>query len=355
MKLRFQSPISAGTVGTVALLSPLIGSVLLSACAPATPTPPPEPVVVKLGYLPVLAFHPYYVALENGYFEEQGIVIEFERFRSGSEMIAPLASGALDVGAGQNAPSLFNAVDQGMDIKVVAGVAAQPPGHAAVPIMARLDLYESGELDTPAELAGKTVATNVPNSIGDYLLNSILQREGLALEDVNIVTMPFPDMLAAFENNAIDAAILPSPLYGAAIGRGLATVLVPGDEVSPGVQDGVQYYGANFLSAESDLPVRFLVAYLQGVRDIQGDAWKSEENIGILSKYTELPLEVLEGLNNAYYHDANGRGNVDSILDFQDFYLERGYVEYSQALTLDEITDYSYLEEALERLGEYPD
>jgi NitT/TauT family transport system substrate-binding protein len=327
--------------------------------APPEPTeapteePMPEPDQIIVGYLPIIAFQPFFVAAEKGYFAEQNIDAQLERFSSGSEMIAPLATGQLDVGAGQPAPSLFNAVNQGLEVRIVLGTAAQPTGYPGVPILVRTDLYESGELDEPAELAGATYAVNVPNGIGDYLMNKVLERVGLELEDLEIVSMPFPEMPAAFENAAIDVAIVPSPLSGRALGSGAAKILVDGDEVDPGVQNGVMYFGTNFLNSETDLPVRFLVAYLKAVRDVQGDGWKSEENLAALGEYTGLPMEVMQNLQNLYYNDPKGYGNLDSIMDFQAFWVERGYVEYSEAMALDEFTEFGYLEGALEILGEY--
>jgi NitT/TauT family transport system substrate-binding protein len=359
-----------------------VAALILSACAPATQAPaaptemPPEPTLmpteappeptaapteaamaepdhIVVGYLPIIAFQPFFVAQERGYFAEQNIEVEFERFASGSEMIAPLAAGQMDVGAGQPAPSLFNAVYQGLEVRIVAGTAAQPTGYPGVPILVRTDLYDSGELDDPSELAGHTYAVNVPNGIGDYLMNKVLEKVGLTLDDLSIVSMPFPEMGAAFENGAIDVAIVPSPLSGSVIGSGAAKILVDGDEVDPGVQNGVMYYGTNFLGSETDLPVRFMVAYLKAARDVQGDGWKQEENLQALGEYTGLPMEVMQKLQNLYYNDPNGYGNLDSVMDFQAFWVERGYVDYSQALALEEFTDFSFLESALGMLGEY--
>lgn len=57
---------------------------------------------IKVGYLPVTGYAPFYLGVEKGYFEEQGLEVELERFVSGSKMIAPLSTGQLDVGAPGN-------------------------------------------------------------------------------------------------------------------------------------------------------------------------------------------------------------------------------------------------------------
>ena len=47
---------------------------LLAACAPqATPTQALVPVSLPVGYIPNVQFAPLYVAIENGYFREEGL------------------------------------------------------------------------------------------------------------------------------------------------------------------------------------------------------------------------------------------------------------------------------------------
>ena len=60
-----------------------------------------------------------YVAQEKGYYQEQGLEIEFQRMQGAGEMIAPLASGQVDVAIGAPSAGLFNAVGRGVSLLVV--------------------------------------------------------------------------------------------------------------------------------------------------------------------------------------------------------------------------------------------
>lgn len=53
----------------------LITSLLLSACRSATPS---EEITLAMGYIPNVQFAPFYVALEKGYFAQEGLKIEFD-------------------------------------------------------------------------------------------------------------------------------------------------------------------------------------------------------------------------------------------------------------------------------------
>ncbi len=333
----------------------VILALLLVSCAPAKPTPTPAPTKITVGYMPTIAWAATFVAIEKGYFAEQGLEVEPQRFVSGALMMAPLATGELDVGAGQNAPSLFNAIAKGMDIKVVGAQASCPTGHNGIVILVRKDLFDSGEVDTIAELRGRKVVTNVLKAFGDYFWAMALAKEGLTLDDVELVAMPLPDVPAAFENKAIDASILPEPLGVRVVGMGVATVLTTADQVFPGVQVNDIFFGKNILLDNPDVGKRFMMALLKGARDLQGDQWKSEENLNAISKYTELDVEVLKKLPDTatFYWDPNGEPNMESIMEMQQFYLDQGYLEYSELLPVEKLYDSSFAEYALEQLGRY--
>src|SRR3989344_5563832 len=54
---------------------------------------------VKIGYLPVVHGLPLYVAIEKGYFTEQGIAIEQVPFQAPNQIIDALLQGQLDMGS----------------------------------------------------------------------------------------------------------------------------------------------------------------------------------------------------------------------------------------------------------------
>jgi NitT/TauT family transport system substrate-binding protein len=338
------------------VVSPIvILALLLVSCVLVTPTPAPtpEPTKIKVGYMPTIAWAPTFVAIEKGYFAEQGLEVEPERFRSGALMIAPLAIGELDVASGQNAPSLFNAISKGMDIKVVGAQGSVGTDHNGIVVVVRKDLFDSGEVDTVAELQGRKVANNVIEGFGSYFWDEVLALEGLTVEDVEQVAMPFPDVPAALGNQAIDASILPEPLAMRAVGMGVAELLVPADQVFEEAQINDVFFGKNILLENPDVGERFMAALLKGARDLQGDQWRSEENLEAISKYTELDVEVLKRLPESapYFWNPNGEPHLDSVMDMQQFYLDHGWLEYSEPLTMKEIYDSSFLLKALERLG----
>jgi NitT/TauT family transport system substrate-binding protein len=327
-------------------------SIFVASCGGGAQKELPEIGTIQVGYIPLLAYAPFFVGVEKGYFEEQGLQVELQSFKSGSFMVPVLSTGDLDVGAGENGTALFNAVNQDLDIKVVSGMLAQPEGSPFVPFLVRKDLFESGEVTSPADLDGKKVAVNVTRGNGEYTVAAVLESGGLTLDDVELITLPFPEMVVAFSNEAIDAAVLPFPLAGKAIGEGLAVILVQGDKIFDNPQTAVLYFGKRLLEPENkEVGIRFLTAYLKAARDLQGEGWFSDENVEIISTYTNVAAPAIKSMS--IYFGPNGELNQTYMENIMLYYLNNGYTEFTKALSLSDVIDSSFLDEALERIGEY--
>ncbi len=312
----------------------------------------PDLGTIKVGFLPVTGYGGFYVAAEKGYFKDQGLDVVLERFDTGSKMIAPLSAGQLDVGMGEPGTALFNAIHQGLEVKVVCGTSAYKEGFAQIPIVVRKDLVDSGEITQIADLAGKKIGINTLRGMGEYSFSLVLGLGGLTVDDVEFVTMPFPDIPAALANKALDAAYLPSPMAEKAAADGIA-IRMFGSEYKEGLQNGVMYFGKRFLDpANQEVAIRFTTAYLKAVRELMGDGFFNEQNLAIINKYTSLPVEVIKTTIRTY-QDPNCDVLEKSLIATQAFYVSRGYTEYSQPIPIDKILDVSFKEKALERLGIY--
>jgi NitT/TauT family transport system substrate-binding protein len=178
-----------------------------------------------------------------------------------------------------------------------------------------------------------------------------LKRGNLTLADIELVILPFPDMLVAFANQAIDAGILTEPLASKAVNDGDAVFLIGGDAIVENMQISVMYFGKRLLDpANREAGVRYLMGHLKGVREVYGDGWKKEDVAEIVSEYSHVPVTVVQ-TSIKPYSEPNGAINEKVIVNLQEYYLAQGYVDYQEVIPLSEITDLSFLEETLERIG----
>ncbi len=311
----------------------------------------PDIGTIQIGYLPILPSAPFFIAFEKGYFAEQGLEVELQNFNSAAFMMPLLATGDLDFGSGQAGTELFNAIEQGLDIRVIGGQSQEIPGHGMAPILVRKDLFESGQITKIEDLKGAKIAINVERGLSEFLVVEALSSGGLTLDDVEIITMPFPDMNAAFANHAIDAAHIVRPLADQAIHDGNAVILIDGDEISDNSQSGLLYFGKRMLNPDNrEIGIRLLVAWLKAVRDLYGEGWTNDEYVEITSKYTNIPAPVIVNGVEVYF-GPNGELNQKFIENIMMYYFDQGYTELSQPLPLSKIVDTSFIDAAVERIG----
>ncbi|HLH24117.1 MAG TPA: ABC transporter substrate-binding protein [Chloroflexota bacterium] len=328
-----------------------------AAAAAAPPTAAPTPAAVesvKVAFNPQLPAAPILVASEKGYFREQGIEIEMERAENAAVVFQALASGEVDVGRGAIAAGTFNALSRGVSMPIVATGHAEPPsgGRTGNPVLVRKALWDSGQVRSVPDLRGHSVAINGPAGGGEYTLGAVLSKNGMTFDDVNVVYMPFPDMVTALGGGSIDAAAsIIEPQATTALRRGFAEILDPAPR--PGNQTTVIFYAQPFIDQRSDLARRWMVAYLKGIRDLTGDGWRQPENLAIMSKTTGLPTDLIEE-SVAPYWDPDGRLNREDLADQQRFYMERGELQYRDLIPIDSLVDESWLDAAIRVLGPAP-
>lgn len=310
---------------------------------------------VKVGYSPVLSTAGYFIALEKGYFKEYGLEIEGTPFRASSApMNALLAKGELDVGGGNITAGLWNANGDSQSIKVVADKGTVSKGHDYLALLVRKDHVDSGRFRTLKDLKGMKMAFTAQGGTSQEIAaERFLKKAGLTPKDVTYLKMPYADMNAAFRAKELDATIQLEPYVAIAEQEGIAVVKASVYDVYPDQPSAALFYSAKFAKERGDDAVKFMAAYLRGVRDYNAAFGKERRDrdaiIGILNKHTEkLPPEVWEkmkpvGLNPDGYLDKK------RMKDDVDWFLGHKYVE--KTLGLDQLVDHSFVGGALKLIG----
>ncbi|MBI3550790.1 MAG: ABC transporter substrate-binding protein [Elusimicrobia bacterium] len=136
-----------------------------------------------------------FVAVDKGFFKDEGLDVEARMFSSGREGLQALFAGQAQLQTVSETP-LVHAAIQGNRFVTIATVARS----RETKLLARKD---SG-IKTPADLAGKRVAT-LPGTNSDYYMYKLLAAHGLKPEQLKIANMPPPEMIVAFSKGDIDA------------------------------------------------------------------------------------------------------------------------------------------------------
>jgi NitT/TauT family transport system substrate-binding protein len=284
-----------------------------------------------------------YIANDRGYFSEQGIDFEFVPFDSGAVAVAPAAAGQIDVILSPLSPGFLNALARGIDL---TGIAATV--YAETVLLARQELWDSGEVRSVPDLRGRRVSFNIEGSVVDYALRNMLPKLGLPVADVEVQHLSNTDAGPALVNGAVDAAVVsdPTPLEA----RGIATRLVGSFDVIGRQTAGLLVVGPSMRS-KGDAPTRFLIAYLKGVRDLdaalRANKVTDPQILEVLSRWTNIPVETIAQTPFAE-NIPNARIDFEDLDQQQDFWIREGLV--SGHVDLRQFVDTKYLDAAVARL-----
>ncbi|MBI5876997.1 MAG: ABC transporter substrate-binding protein [Chloroflexi bacterium] len=331
----------------------LVLTSVVAACGAATPaaTTAPKPLTtVKSGFVSgTIIAAPMYIAVDKGYFKEQGLDVQLDALQGGSDAVVQVASAAFDVAAGGAGAGFWNAVDRGVKFVVVSPLHTET-ARQATPLVTGKASFDSGKIKSAADLKGKKVAVNAKPSATEYWLEMALNKAGLTIKDVDEQVVAFTDVPAALQSGSIDAAMLGEPLVTLSEDKGLVVRIADG--FIPDFQVTAVYYNADFAKNKPDAAKGFISGFLKGCRDLQGNGWKDDANAKIIEKYTKVPADVVKRAATPTC-DPNGAIHVDDFMKLQDFLIKRGDLTYSKPVDFKSLVDASYVQNAVKVLGEY--
>jgi NitT/TauT family transport system substrate-binding protein len=332
-------------------------AVLVASCAPVATTPTssatasatPAPAKLKVGELGTTGDAPLYIALEKGYFREQNLDIEFVRFGSALDMIAPLSAKQLDVGSGGIGAGLFNAFSQGIPIKLVAETVRTPESWKSNAWFVRSDLKDA--IKSPADLKGRTVSLAATCTVIDTELSVLLEKGGLKRSDITVKTVAYADNPAAFASKSIDFTYGFEPYATTFQTTGVASLWLTGGSVIPNhVQSGI-LFGPS-ITAQQDVAQRWMVAYLKGARE----SYKYYNSLPLPDDITSIVVKYGVQKDPARVKTTplsprNLDGSVDknSVQTDLNFFKANNCIQGSP--TVDQVVDNSYAEYAVSKLG----
>src|SRR5262245_40010531 len=145
--------------------APVAPPAAVAPAATAAPAPAREPDVVKLAATMAFVDAPIMVALQKGYFREQNLEVQIEPMAGAADVVAFLGTGELDLAHGGISPALFNALERGVDVRVIAPMNILSQENGSTQVLIRKDVADRGEIQSPADLRGKRVAVNTSGSL----------------------------------------------------------------------------------------------------------------------------------------------------------------------------------------------
>lgn len=327
----------------------LCGAICPASAAQPTLAPLDPPQEVTVAYVPIMKFATMYVAAERGLFEKYGLDVDFNRVKSGTEAIAFLSQGSVDVGGIAIVTSLWNSWNRGLDIRIIAPGALEPMKNSPTALLVRADLAEAGKVQSVADLEGMRIAAaGGPGSGGEYFVAKSLEPAGLTIRDVEMMNVGNPDMPAAMANGSIDAALAGSPYADQMVDAGDAAVLAT--DLTPGLMTVAFVGSGKFLGERPDAAQRFVLALTEAARMMQGEDYLSADNMAAYLSFTNSTEQAIRDGNPVIY-DPDMVIPADGLADVERVHRENGRTDYTDPIDLLKVIDDQFTKKAVEILG----
>ncbi|WP_158882446.1 ABC transporter substrate-binding protein [Amycolatopsis anabasis] len=165
---------------------------------------------VKVSIMPTIDLAPFHLAVQNGYFKQEGLDLEVVNAPSGQASLSKLIGGEVDIAYGSYTPFFIAKSKGAADIKFVADASSAAPKSTMIVAM------PNSQVKSVADMAGKKVAITEQNTICDTLTKSVMKTNGVDFSKVQWVSLKFPDMAAALQRGDVDAAFMTEPFITSA-------------------------------------------------------------------------------------------------------------------------------------------
>jgi len=287
-----------------------------------------EVTSLSMGVIPVADAALAYIALDEGYFGEEGLEVTVEAMQNAAAIVPGVMNGQIQIGQAA-VPPMVSAAGQGLPIAIVAN-AANAPAEAEADPSSILVAAGSG-IASPKDLEGKVVAVNALQALIELNVRLAVERDGGDPSLVDFVPMSFADMAGALERGDIDAAGVFEPFRATGLEAGFTSISSPLVEAfDPGTTHAVFFSSKEFAAQAPNT----IAAFDRAIQKAADAATADPALVrAILVKYGNLPEAVAEQINLPAYDGS--QVSAASIDAFITAMVEQGFIENNAATAED--------------------
>lgn len=276
-------------------------------------------------------YAPFYLAEERGYFEEQGINVNFY-YASASEIVKNVGANNIHFGFPNADPVIIGYANE-VPVKVVHNTYQQGLGAVI--------FKEDSGIESPADLKGKTIGITSFGSPNYIQLQVLLQQQGLSINDVNIEIIGTGAIVNALVSDQVDAITFSKLRTYELLASGVAVDQFVISDFMPSYGN-ILITNPIFLEEHPEIVEGFIVALNQAIDDIVNG--EVEEAVAIArDNYTpsiagkeETYIEIINNefipnLWTSEYTEEFGYGysNLEDYQEYVDILVEHGLISES--------------------------
>ncbi|MEU6721854.1 ABC transporter substrate-binding protein [Nonomuraea sp. NPDC046802] len=261
-----------------------------------------------IGQYPGADSAPLFIAIERGFFKEEGLSVKQEPIQAPQAVLPKLSNGAMDIVLGSYA-TILTIQEQGTEkFKYIADSYQGAAG--AFGIMVKKD----SPIKDVAGLKGKKIGVNALAGLGTLTMNPHLKIAGLdPNKDVEYTVVETPNWLSSLDKGDVDAVWMTDPYVSQAKKELGATMLL---DTMSGPTDGLPITGwAATEKWVADNP-KTLAAFQRAMAKAQNVAATDRSAVAkVIPTYTKIPAETAATMNLGNYPTSLNAQRVQRVAD----------------------------------------
>ncbi|WP_425405214.1 ABC transporter substrate-binding protein [Hwanghaeella sp.] len=303
---------------------------------------------IKVGALRFTSHSGSFVAVERGYFAEQGLDVELQFFQAAQPMAVAIASGDVDYAVTAISGGLISLAQKGA-IKVIGGALTEEKGIDGQQILVSDAAFKAG-VTTPAKLDGRSYGVTQTGSSFHYVGSQIAKQEGISLTYKPLQKVGA--VIGALKSGQIDAWNIVPHIAKPLAKSGAVHIIGPVSDYLPNYQVTTVFTSAKNASGEKELTQNFLAGFSKGVDDYTAamiDKTGGDDGVNnmvdLIHKYvyTDRPREKAAPsiINGTMRLNKDAALNLASVQHQLDWFKSEGLVDSS--VGIDDLVDTSYV------------
>ena len=279
---------------------------------------------IRIGYWPIAAGLPFYVALEKGYFKEAGLEVEGLKFAGAQQVMEAVLSGRAD-GSSNGTGSANLAIGELAQPGTFKIIATNPSN--AKHVLDQFIVAKDSPYKTMADLKGKRIASG-PGIQNVTLAKQVLEKSGAT--GTTVIELPIGQHVATIVAGQADACYTLEPTGTVGRMNGTTRVLeagviaryILGDAMAPW-HGGSASLSSAFIKKYPAETKKYIAAYGKGIEFVRT---KPAEARQFLKGYTAIEGPLTTEVPLAAYMLAGEftKSDVAYFQKFFDLFHEKG-------------------------------
>ncbi|MEU8247677.1 ABC transporter substrate-binding protein [Nonomuraea sp. NPDC048916] len=316
-----------GAQGRTALIG-LVATLVITGCSSpdgktteATNANGLEKTSLLIGQYPGADSAPLFIAIERGFFKEQGLTVKTEAIQAPQAVLPKLANGSMDVVLGSYATILTIQSTGSEKFKYIADSYQGAAGAFGVMV------GKDSPVKTVADLKGKKIGVNSLAGLGVLTMNPHLKISGLKPppdpnKDVTYVEVPTTNWLSALEKGDVDAVWMTDPYVSEAKNKLGATMLV---DTMSGPTEALPITGWAATEKWVATNPKTMAAFQRAMAKAQNIAATDRSAVTkILPTFTKIPAATAATINLGAYPTTLSAQRIQRVADLM---LEYGFIK----------------------------